>query len=182
MNELYQILKVKPNATAEEIHCSFRKLAKETHPDLNANDDQKVKRFQEIKDAYDILSDPEKRARYDAAQVKPKVTHPTGSSVFDNTTQDYVLALINRLVRMRHRRFCDFFVGCVLTVLIGFVVWMRQTSELRHVLSLIRLSGPREALIILGILLGFALLVLLADTFVIIMIRFKLKNILKRKG
>ena len=182
MNELYRILKVKPNATPDEIHRSFRRLAKKTHPDLNRNDDKKVQRFKEIKDAYDTLSDPEKRARYDAAQVKPKATRSAGSSVFDHTIRDQVLALLNRQIRMKRRRLCDFFVGCVLAVLMGFVIWMRHTPELWHILALVKISSPQEACIILGVLLGFALLILGIDTFMIVKIHFKLKKILQRKG
>ena len=185
MNELYQILKVKPNATQEEIHRSFRHLAKETHPDLNGNDDNKVKRFQEVKAAYDTLSDPEKRARYDAAQVKPKTQPMSGGgpgSAFDNILRDQVLALLSRQIRFKRRRLCDFFVGCVLGVLLWFVIWNRHTAELKRTLSMIKISDPKEIIIILGGLLGFVVLVLCVDTFAIIRIHFKLKKIMKRKG
>ena len=181
MNELYQILKVKPKASPEEIHRSFRRLAKETHPDLNGNDDKKVKRFKEIKEAYDILSDPEKRAHYDVAQVKPDAAHSVGSS-FGADIRDYVLGLLNRQIRLKRRRLCTFFVACVLALLMGFMVWMRDTLELRRILSMVRISSLKEALIIFGFLLGFVLVVLLIDTMMIIRIHFKLKHILKRKG
>ena len=182
MNELYQILNVKPNATREEIHRSFRRLAKETHPDLNGNDDNKIKRFKEIKDAYDILSDPEKRANYDAAQKIPNTARQAGPSGVDNTIRDQVLGLLLRQIKLKRRRLCDFFVGCVLAVLMGFMIWNRHSLEMRRVLSMVRIDGPKEALVILGILFGFALLVLMLDTIMISRIHFKLKKILKRKG
>ena len=182
MNELYQILKIRPNASQEEIHRSFRRLAKETHPDLNGNDDKKIKRFKEIKDAYDTLSDPEKRAHYDKMQMKPKAMKPAGNSVFDNTLKDQVLALLTHQIRLKRRRLCNFFVVCVLAILMGFVVWLRHTLELRRVLSMVKISSPKEALIILGILLGFIIVVLFVDTVMIIKIHFKLKKLLKRKG
>lgn len=182
MNKFYQILKIKPNATQDEIHRSFRRLAKETHPDLNGNDDKKVKQFQKIKEAYDTLSDPEKRARYDAAQVKPKVSPAnTGLGSVDQV-RDLVLALLNRQIRLKRMRLCDFFVGCVLTVLMVSVVQMRHTLELRRILNVIHVKSVHEVLIILGVLLGIVIAVWFIETYQMIRIHFKLKRILKRKG
>ena len=177
MNELYQILKVKPNASSEEIHRAFRRLAKETHPDLNGNDNKKVERFNRIKEAYDILSNPEKRAKYDADQHKP--VYPAGSN---EEIRNWVLGLLNRLTRLKRRRRCYFFVGCVLAVFLGIIAETQHTSEMHRILSMIKMSDPKEAFLILGVLLGIVLLVLLADTFMITKIQLKLKKILKRKG
>lgn len=183
MNELYQTLKVKPNASQEEIHNAFRQLAKETHPDLNGNDPKKVTRFNRVKEAYDTLSDPEKRAQYDASQVKVKPVPAAGMSAgFDETIRDQVLALLNRQVHLKWRRWCDFFVGCVLAILIGIIAWMQNTPEMRRLSFMVKLSGPREALILLSVLLGIVLVVLCIDTCMIIRTRLKLKKLLTRKG
>ena len=65
----YEVLGVKPNATADEIRKAYRKLAKEFHPDLNPGKPVAEARFKAVSAAYDILSDPEKRARYDRGEI-----------------------------------------------------------------------------------------------------------------
>jgi curved DNA-binding protein len=61
----YRVLGVSRSATDEEIKKAYRKLARKHHPDLNSNSKASEDRFKEISDAYDILSDKEKRQRYD---------------------------------------------------------------------------------------------------------------------
>jgi molecular chaperone DnaJ len=61
----YETLGVARTATQEEIKKAFRNLAREHHPDANRNDPEAENRFKEINAAYEILSDPEKRQRYD---------------------------------------------------------------------------------------------------------------------
>ncbi len=63
--DFYQTLGVSREATKEEIQASYRKLAREWHPDVNKSPEAE-KRFKEISEAYDTLSDPETRRRYDA--------------------------------------------------------------------------------------------------------------------
>lgn len=65
----YEVLGVKRDATAEEIRTAYRKLAKEFHPDLNPGKPAAEARFKAVTAAYDILSDPEKRARYDRGEI-----------------------------------------------------------------------------------------------------------------
>jgi molecular chaperone DnaJ len=65
MSDYYDILGVARDATQEEIKRRFRKLARETHPDANPDDPHAEERFREIAEAYEVLSDPAKRARYD---------------------------------------------------------------------------------------------------------------------
>lgn len=65
MKDYYEILNVSRDASQDEIKSAYRKLAKKYHPDLNPNDKEAEQKFKEINEAYEILSDPEKRKRYD---------------------------------------------------------------------------------------------------------------------
>ena len=63
--DYYKILGVDKNATPTEIKSAYRKLARKLHPDLNPNDKDAKRKFQEINEANEVLSDPEKRKKYD---------------------------------------------------------------------------------------------------------------------
>jgi curved DNA-binding protein len=63
--DYYKILGVPRNATEKEIKAAFRKLARKYHPDVNKGDKKAESRFKEINEANAVLSDPEKRSRYD---------------------------------------------------------------------------------------------------------------------
>ena len=63
--DLYKVLGVSRGASQEEIRRSYRKLAREHHPDANRDDKGAEERFKEIQHAYEILSNPEKRRQYD---------------------------------------------------------------------------------------------------------------------
>lgn len=64
-NDYYKVLEVDRTATTDEISKAYRKLARKFHPDLNQDDKNAKKRFQEVQQAYDCLNDPEKRKMYD---------------------------------------------------------------------------------------------------------------------
>ena len=63
--DYYKILGVDKKASEDEIKKAYRKLARKLHPDLNPNDKEAHKKFQQINEANEVLSDPEKRKKYD---------------------------------------------------------------------------------------------------------------------
>lgn len=69
MKDLYSVLGLKRGASSEEIKSAYRKLAKKLHPDLNPGDSKTEQQFKDVSQAYAILSDPEKRKRYDAGEI-----------------------------------------------------------------------------------------------------------------
>lgn len=71
MTDLYKTLSVGRTADQAEIKSAYRKLAKKYHPDLNPGDAEVERRFKEVSAAYDVLGDPDKRARYDRGEFEP---------------------------------------------------------------------------------------------------------------
>jgi len=65
----YALLGVPRTATAEEIKKAYRKLARKLHPDLNPGDRSAEERFKKVSAAHDLLSDPEKRGRFDRGEI-----------------------------------------------------------------------------------------------------------------
>ncbi|HEY4252346.1 MAG TPA: DnaJ C-terminal domain-containing protein [Roseomonas sp.] len=65
----YEILQIKRDASPEEIRRAYRKLARKLHPDLNPGDKAAEEKFKHVAAANDLLSDPEKRARFDRGEI-----------------------------------------------------------------------------------------------------------------
>lgn len=63
--DYYKVLGLSKTATADEIKAAYRKLARKHHPDLNPNDKAAKEKFQQLNEANEVLSDPEKRRKYD---------------------------------------------------------------------------------------------------------------------
>src|SRR5213079_1265536 len=67
--DLYQQLGIKRGASEAEIKKAYRSLAKQLHPDRNKDNPKAAERFAQITKAYDLLSDKDKRARYDRGEI-----------------------------------------------------------------------------------------------------------------
>jgi DnaJ-class molecular chaperone len=69
MRDPYEVIGVPRSATADEIKQAYRNLAKKLHPDLNPGNKKAEQAFKELSAAYDLLSDPDKRARFDRGEI-----------------------------------------------------------------------------------------------------------------
>ena len=83
--DLYEVLGISKTADEKTIKKAYRKLAKKYHPDMNPGDKTAEQKFKEATDAYNILSDPEKRKLYDQY----------GHAAFDGTGAESELSLIH---------------------------------------------------------------------------------------
>ena len=68
--DYYEVLGIGKNATDAEIKSAYRKLAKKYHPDLNPGNKEAEEKFKEVNEANDVLSDPQKRQRYDQPRIQ----------------------------------------------------------------------------------------------------------------
>jgi len=92
--DYYKVLGLDKNATQEDIKKAYRKQARKYHPDLNPNDKEANKTFQQINEANEVLSDPEKRKKYDqygenwkhAEEFEKARQSQAGSSPWENYT------------------------------------------------------------------------------------------------
>src|ERR1700733_3938173 len=94
--DYYKILGLNTNATEKDVKASYRKLARKYHPDLNPNDAEANKKFQQINEANEVLSDAEKRKKYDAygenwqhAEAYEKAQQQSAGQKQSQNWQDY---------------------------------------------------------------------------------------------
>jgi len=112
--DYYEILGVARAAKEEEIKKAYRKLARKYHPDLNPNNKQAEEKFKEVQEAYEVLSDPEKRQKFDqlganwknGADFTPPPNWGTGGG-FEGTIN--IDDLFGRGTGGRRATFSDFF-------------------------------------------------------------------------
>ena len=69
MKDPYETLGIPRTAAPEDIRKAYRRLAKKLHPDLNPGNKESEERFKEVAGAYDLLSDPDKRQRFDSGEI-----------------------------------------------------------------------------------------------------------------
>ena len=69
MKDPYETLGVERGASPDDIQKAYRRLAKKLHPDLNPGNKEAEERFKEVSAAYGLLSDADKRARYDRGEI-----------------------------------------------------------------------------------------------------------------
>jgi curved DNA-binding protein len=81
--DYYKTLGIKKNASEKEIKSAYRKLARKYHPDVNPDDPQAESRFKEVNEAYEVLSDSGKRAKYDQLGADWKRWQQTGGGAQD---------------------------------------------------------------------------------------------------
>src|SRR5260221_14379974 len=69
MRDPYEVLGVKRDTSADDIKKAYRQLAKKLHPDLNPGNAKAAAQFKDVSAAYDLLSDADKRARFDRGEI-----------------------------------------------------------------------------------------------------------------
>ncbi|MCL6452461.1 MAG: molecular chaperone DnaJ [Alicyclobacillus sp.] len=87
--DYYEVLGVDRTAAPEDIKRAYRKLARQYHPDVNKDDPNAAERFKEIAEAYEVLSDPDKRARYDQFGHADPTQGMGGGAGFDSGFGDF---------------------------------------------------------------------------------------------
>lgn len=98
--DYYEILGVAKTATADEIKKAYRKLANKYHPDKNPDDPSAEDKFKEVKNAYEVLSDPDRRSTYDTYGSDVQQHHRSG---YDAHAEAFKRAFDEQMRNMRRR-------------------------------------------------------------------------------
>ncbi|XP_039144786.1 chaperone protein dnaJ 1, mitochondrial isoform X2 [Dioscorea cayenensis subsp. rotundata] len=106
--DYYDILGVAKDATQDDIKKAFHALAKKYHPDVNKNNPTAKRKFQEVRDAYETLRDPEKRAHYDMGGENLRYA-TDGAKGFQDAYEEYATDQSARFHRDREDPFSDTF-------------------------------------------------------------------------
>jgi curved DNA-binding protein CbpA len=101
--DYYQILQVTKNASIEDIKASFRRLARQYHPDVNPNNPKAAETFKEITQAYEILSDNNKRRRYDRNHHQPSTSPRSKPNSQNLGAQDFYFKGIKQSLEKNYR-------------------------------------------------------------------------------
>jgi curved DNA-binding protein len=101
--DYYKILELNKNASEEDIKKAYRKLARKYHPDLNPKDKEATRKFQQINEANEVLSDPEKRKKYD--KYGKDWQH---SEQFEQARQQQTTGDQNKIKKAPHEDYIDF--------------------------------------------------------------------------
>jgi curved DNA-binding protein CbpA len=103
--DYYDLLEVPPTATLTQIKRAYRRLARKYHPDMNNGDPEAAEHFKLITEAYEILSDPAQRQRYDRTRPKAHSTEITTPGDDDSEAISAVLRVLEetwQAIRARH--------------------------------------------------------------------------------
>ena len=104
MEDPYDVLGVERSASLEDIRKAYRALAKKLHPDLNPGNREAEARFKEVASAYDILSDKDKRQRYDNGEIDASGAERPRQRFYKDYATQSEFALRKRLGLRRFRR------------------------------------------------------------------------------
>ena len=88
MKDYYEILGVSETSSKDEIKKAFRSLAKKYHPDRNGNDENAIKKFQEVNEAYEVLSNEDSKKSYDEKKTNFKNAHKKKNENSKNNKTD----------------------------------------------------------------------------------------------
>lgn len=88
MKDYYEILGVSETSSKDDIKKAFRSLAKKYHPDRNGNDENAIKKFQEVNEAYEVLSNEDSKKSYDEKKANFKNAHKRKNENSKNNKTD----------------------------------------------------------------------------------------------